>query len=91
MKKVFQLFLYNLILILSFTIIYYYIGDEHFENLKGKKQVSALDCLFLATTIQVGVGLSDINMVTPLSKILAIIQQILMMGNTIFMIYLFSL
>jgi histidinol phosphatase-like enzyme len=91
MKKVFQLFLYNIVIILTFTIIYYMIGDKHFENLKGQKKVTALDCLFLATTIQSGVGLADINLTTSLAKTIAILQQLSMLGNTIFMIYLFSL
>lgn len=91
MKRVYQLFLYNIVIIASFTIIYYLVGDKHFENLKGKKSVDFIDCLFLATTIQCGVGLSDINTITTLSKSLAIIQQMSMLGNTIFMLYLFSI
>lgn len=90
MKRVYQLFLYNLIIIFSFTIIYYLVGSENFENLKGKKDVEFIDCLFLATTIQAGVGLADINTVTTLSKLLTIVQQMTMLGNTIFMLYLFS-
>lgn len=90
MKRVYQLFLYNLIIIITFTLIYYLVGSEHFENLKGKKHIEFIDCLFLATTIQAGVGLADINTVTTVSKILTIIQQLTMLGNTIFMLYLFS-
>lgn len=90
MRRVYQLFLYNIIVIACFTMIYYLVGDEHFQNLKGQKKVDFIDCLFLATTIQCGVGLSDINTVTTLSKTLAILQQMSMLGNTIFMLYLFS-
>jgi hypothetical protein len=90
MKKVIQLFLYNLVIIAVFAVLYYMIGDEHFENLKGDNKTTALDSLFLATTIQSGVGLADINTVTPLSKTLAIIQKLSMLGNTIFMFYIFS-
>ena len=71
-------------------IIYYLVGNEHFVNLKGKQEIQFIDCLFLATTIQAGVGLADINTVTTLSKILTIIQQMTMIGNTIFMLYIFS-
>lgn len=91
MRKVIQLFLYNICIIVLFTIIYYMIGSKHFENLKGKNETTLLDCIFFATTIQSGVGLSDINTTTKLAKILAIIQQLTMLGNTIFMYYLFSL
>ena len=90
MKRVYQLFLYNLMIIATFTFIYYLAGNEHFENLKGKKDVKFIDCLFLATTIQAGVGLADINTVTNLSKVLTIIQQMTMLGNTIFMLYIFT-
>lgn len=90
MKRVYQLFFYNLIIIVIFTFIYYLAGSEHFENLKGKNSVEFIDCLFLATTIQSGVGLADINTVTTFSKILTIIQQMTMIGNTIFMLYIFS-
>ena len=90
MKRVYQLFLYNIIIIALFTFIYYLAGNEHFENLKGKKDVELIDYLFLATTIQAGVGLADINTVTTFSKILTIIQQMTMLGNTIFMLYIFS-
>ncbi len=90
MRRVYQLFLYNLIIIAIFTLIYYLAGSNNFVNLKGKKEIEFIDCLFLATTIQGGVGLADINTVTTLSKILTIVQQMTMLGNTIFMMYLFS-
>lgn len=90
MKKIYQLFLYNMIIIFIFTIIYYSIGSEHFENLKGENETEFVDCLFLATTIQSGVGMADINTITSLSKTLAIVQKLTMLGNTIFMLYLFS-
>jgi hypothetical protein len=91
MKRVYQIFLYNIMMIVLFTLTYYLIGNEHFVNLNGKKHVEFIDCLFLATTIQCGVGLSDINTVTTLSKLLTIFQQMTMLGNTIFMLYIFSL
>lgn len=90
MKRVYHLFLYNIIIITIFTVIYYLAGSDHFENLKGKKEVAFIDCLFLATTIQAGVGLADINTITTFSKVLTIVQQITMLGNTIFMLYIFS-
>lgn len=90
MKRVYKLFLYNIIIIAIFTVIYYLAGSDHFENLKGKKEVEFIDCLFLATTIQAGVGLADINTITTFSKVLTIVQQLTMLGNSIFMLYIFS-
>lgn len=82
-------FLFNIAIIIVFSIIYSYIGSNNFKPLNPRDKLTYLDYLFYATTIQSGVGLPDVTALTDLSKSLAIIQQLILIGSAYILILLF--
>ena len=74
-------FLYNLVVIFIFAMIYAHIPQNNFKHLASDKDLTYVDYFFYAITIQCGVGLPDITAITNLSKILASIQQVVLMGT----------
>lgn len=82
-------FLFNILIIIIFSIIYASIPSNNFQPLNPKDKLTYIDYLFYATTIQTGVGLPDITALTDLAKILALIQQLILMGSAFILISLF--
>ena len=82
-------FLFNIVVIIIFSIIYASISPSNFETLKKEDKLTYIDYLFYAVTIQSGVGLPDITALSDLAKILTIIQQIILLGSTFFLLSLF--
>ena len=74
-------FIFNIFTILIFSIIYSLIAPNNFEPMNPKDNLTYIDYLFYATTIQSGIGLPDISALSDLAKILALIQQIILMGS----------
>lgn len=83
------IFIFNILIIVVFSLIYSSILPNNFEPLKTKDKLTYIDYLFYATTIQTSVGLPDITAVSPLAKILALIQQFILMGSTYVLLTLF--
>lgn len=82
-------FLFNILSVLIFSIIYSLISPHNFEPLNPKDKLNYIDYLFYSVTIQCGVGLPDITALTDLAKILAMIQQIILMGSGYIILQLF--
>jgi hypothetical protein len=91
MKYVFRALVFHLICIVIFFFIYWYLENHFIIDNKSKENVKNIDFLLLSTTIQTGVGLSDVHPVTLLSKICLIIQQLVMLSSHILTLYLFLL
>lgn len=90
MKIAIRTVCFHFICILIFGIIYYNIHSQ-FENKGGQERQSVLDYLLLSTTIQAGVGISDIYPNTTVSKIILILQQLIMIMTHVFTIYFINL
>jgi hypothetical protein len=95
MKLVIRTVVFQFCCIIFFGLIYL-IYKDHFsrdpaysENKNTTPEL--IDCLFLATTIQAGVGYSDLFPFTTLSKIILIIQQFIMLSTNVFLLYIFTL
>jgi hypothetical protein len=82
-------FAFNILVILVFSLIYYSISPHNFEPLKPRDKLTYLDYLFYAVTIQSGIGLPDVTALTDLAKILAMAQQLILMGSAFILIRLF--
>jgi endonuclease III len=54
-------FLFNIAMVIIFSIIYTYISPNNFVPLNPKDQLTYIDFLFYAVTIQSGIGLPDIT------------------------------
>jgi hypothetical protein len=89
MKLVFRTIFFHLLCILFFAILYYNFKN-HFYS-KHKTKITNLDYFFLSTTIQSGVGVTDIYPSTMYSKILLIIQQFIMIMTNVFTIYILNI
>ena len=82
-------FLFNMIVIIIFSIIYASLSPHNFEALKPKDKLSYIDYLFYSVTIQSGVGLPDITALSDLAKILTIIQQLILIGSAFILLSFF--
>ena len=93
MKYVFRGALYNFLCILVFAIIYYIIRKEMDMNKDMSRYVepTLADTLFLATTIQAGVGYTLLTPKTTLSKYIIMIQQFFMIFTNLMLFYFISL
>jgi hypothetical protein len=95
MKLVIRTVVFQFICVIFFGLIYlsfknHFLRDPAYAVDK-KSDPELLDCLFLATTIQAGVGYSDLYPTTDLSKIIMIIQQFIMISLNVFLLYIFTL
>lgn len=89
MRVVVKYLMYNIICIFLFGLAYHYLGNNNFKR-DDKLPVEWLDCLFLSTTVQAGVGYSDLTPSTDLSKMILIFQQFLMISANVFILYIFT-
>jgi hypothetical protein len=90
MKLAIRTVCFHFLCILIFGIIYYNIQYQFQHNDEQKRQ-SLLDYILLSTTIQAGVGFSDIYPITNFSKIIMVLQQIMMIMTHVFTLYFFNL
>jgi hypothetical protein len=98
MKRVAKTLAIHVFCIILFSYLYY-TYSIHFDNSHKKKfkyhnpdskleQIT--DFLLFGTTIQAGVGISDILPISTYGKMLMIIQQLLMMSINVITIYVFT-
>lgn len=95
MRIVIKTVLFQFLCVLFFGLLYlsfkeHFVRDPSFTP-NGKKDAEILDCLFLATTIQCGVGYSDLYPITDAAKVILIIQQFVMISTNVFLLYIFTL
>lgn len=88
-KVVTYTFLFNILMIIIFSIIYASISPHNFEPLNSKDKLTYIDYLFYSITIQTGVGLPDVTALSDLAKILAIIQQLIILGSAYILLIFF--
>jgi hypothetical protein len=95
MKYVIRTVIFQFMCIIIFGLIYllfnnHFVRDPNF-SIDKKSNPEFIDCLFLATTVQAGVGYSDLYPITTFSKIILIIQQFIMISTNVFLLYFFTL
>jgi hypothetical protein len=95
MKIVIRTVFFHFCCILFFGLIYLIFKDgfsrDPAYSINNKKEPEVIDCLFLATTVQAGVGYSDLYPITNLAKTTLIIQQFIMISTNVFLLYIFTL
>ena len=89
MKIVLRTVFFHFLCILVFAIFYYILIKDFKSNI-GENKIM-LDYLFLSTTIQAGVGMSDIYPISFYGKLLMISQQLIMIMTHVFTLYIFNL
>ena len=95
MRIVVKTVAFQFLCVLLFGLIYlsytnHFTRDTSYTIGKSKEP-ELIDCLFLATTIQAGVGYSDLYPITDVSKIIMIIQQFIMISTNVFLLYIFTI
>ena len=91
MKLFFKTFAFNLFCILIFAFIYH-IYSKDFTRTDGKSlNHTFFDCISLSTTVQVGVGLTNMYPTTNHTKMILNLQQLMMLSSHLFTIYIFTL
>ena len=89
MNLLIRTFIFHILCIITFALIYFNISEEF--SIIEKDKNTFVDFLLLSTTIQAGVGITDLYPSSYYSKVLVIIQQIVMLLANIITIYLFTL
>jgi hypothetical protein len=89
MKIVIRTVLFHFSCIIIFGILYFYLKEDFTE--KEEANLETIDYLLLSTTIQAGVGISDIYPTSFYGKLTMIIQQIIMICTHVFTIYVFTI
>jgi hypothetical protein len=88
MKIVIRTVFFHFLCIIIFGILYFYLKENFTE--KEEVNLEIIDYLLLSTTIQAGVGVSDLYPTHFYGKLIMIIQQILMICTHVFTIYIFN-
>jgi hypothetical protein len=86
---VFRTVFFHLICIIVFTFIYKNIAIDLKDN--DKKMVDFIDYLVLSVAIQSGTGFSVVNPKNDISKIVVIIQEIILICTHVFTLYIFNI
>ena len=89
MKLVIRTVFFHILCILIFSVLYYYFKDDFEPHVK--EEFAVLDYIFLSTTIQSGVGLTDIYPINFNGKLVMIIQQLVLIMTHVFTLYIFNL
>lgn len=90
MKLLLRTLLFHFFCIFTFFAIYLNLVD-HFIKKNLDNRASPIDIFLLSTTIQAGVGISDIYPISFLAKMIMIIQQMIMISTHVITLYLFTL
>jgi hypothetical protein len=93
MKYVFRGALYNFLSILVFSLIYYSIRKEMDLNEDMSRYIEPRypDTLFLATTVQAGVGYTLVTPKSDFAKFIIMAQQFFMIFTNLMLFYFISL
>jgi hypothetical protein len=89
MKIVIRTVFFHFLCVAGFGMIYFYLKDDFSETQDDNLQI--IDCLLLSTTIQTGVGVSDLYPTSFYGKLTMIIQQLLMLCTHIFTLYILTI
>ena len=95
MRVVVKTVAFQFLCVILFGLIYlsytnHFTRDTSY-TIDKNKEPELIDCLFLATTIQAGVGYSDLYPITDVAKIIMIIQQFVMISTNVFLLYIFTI
>ncbi len=91
MKIAIRTIVFHISCIILFSFLYLFFASHFVSNDANQGHNSYIDFLLLSTTVQAGVGITNLYPVSFFSKIVMIIQQILMLTTHIFTLYIFTL
>ena len=89
MKLVIRTLFFHFLNILIFTIIYYNIRSDF--DFAPEHKPTIFDFILFATTVQVGVGISQLYPLTSIGKLILTLQQWIMLCSHVFTLYVFTI
>jgi hypothetical protein len=89
MKIIFGTIFFNFLCIILFGMIYIYLKKEFINN--NNSDIKLIDILMFSTTIQAGVGLTNIFPNSLNAKLVTIIQQLTMICSYVIILYIITL
>jgi hypothetical protein len=90
MKLVIRAFIFHIFCIIVFALIYSRLSEQ-FHIMEDEDKKSFIDFFLLSTTIQAGVGISDLYPLSYYTKLVVITQQVLMLLGQVITLYFFTL
>lgn len=90
MKILIRTLIFHFICILIFFIIYLNLS-EYFTRNEKYNDSSPIDYFLLSTTIQAGVGYENLFPNNYISKLVVILQQLIMISTHVITLYIFTL
>lgn len=91
MRIVLRTLLFHLICIIIFTYLYKHVAVKFSYDKDKYDTISLVDFLTLSTTVQAGLGFSDLYPLTHIGKIILMIQQFIVISTNVFTIYIFTI
>lgn len=88
MKILIRTLVFHFVCILMFSLLYINIASDMAS--KDSSPVNFLDCLLLSTTIQAGVGFTNLSVNSSLGKLIMMLQQMLLISTHAFTLYIFT-
>ena len=89
MKLVIRTVIFHFACIIIFAMAYYFFKEHLASNIKD--EFTVMECLFLSTTIQAGVGITDIHPTAFHTQLIMMVQQFIMIMTHVFTLYVFTL
>jgi len=90
MKLVIRAFIFHIFCIIVFALIYSRFSEQ-FHIMEDDDKKGFIDFFLLSTTIQSGVGISDLYPLSYYTKLVVITQQVLMLLGQVITLYFFTL
>jgi hypothetical protein len=88
MKILIRTLIFHFVCILMFGLLYLNIAGDMVT--KDKSPIKFLDCLLLSTTIQAGVGFTNLSVHGSIGKLIMMLQQLLLISTHAFTLYIFT-
>lgn len=89
MKILIRTLIFHFVCIFMFSLLYLNIANE--MSSQDGSQIHFLDCLLLSTTIQAGVGFTNLSINSSIGKLIMMLQQLLLISTHAFTLYIFTL
>ena len=94
MKIVIRTVILQFSFILLFGLVYFFLKSHFLRDpiytINKKNNPEIIDCFFLSTTVQCGVGYSNLYPITNLAKSIMILQQFTMISINILLLYVLT-
>lgn len=89
MKLLIRTLIFHFVCILMFSLLYLNITDGFVAA--DNKSIGYIDYVLLSTTVQAGVGITNVVANSQLGKYLLILQQLILISTHAFTLYIFTL